>query len=78
MARPKATTSIKKVHPAPAKTPEVRRYAQIGVHALPEVVEALSAIAQDRQTNVSQLCRMILTDYVKQHAKQETTLNPVS
>jgi hypothetical protein len=69
MGRPKAASSVK-IRPATPKAPEVRRYSQIGVHALPEVVEALSAIAEDRQTNVSQLCRMILTDYVRDHGRK--------
>lgn len=59
-----------KTHTKAPKAPEVRRYQQVGVHVLPNIAEGLAEIAETRSTNVSQLCRQILTDYVRDHARK--------
>ena len=70
MPRKAATPAKKTVHVEPA--PEIRRYQQVGIHVLPSVAEGLAQIAEDRSTNVSQLGRQILTDFVKAHARTAT------
>jgi len=65
MARPKNSVPPK---PVQEKKPEVRRFIQVGIHVLPEVAEALQRLADDRQTNVSQLGRQVLTEFVRKQS----------
>jgi len=67
MPRKPAATTKKVIHVEPVA--EIRRYQQVGIHVLPSIAEGLAEIAESRSTNVSQLGRQILTDYVKAHSK---------
>jgi hypothetical protein len=60
MGRPKATPAA-----VEAKKAEPRKHKAIVIHVLPHVAEQLKVIADDRQTTVSQYCRVVLTDHVK-------------
>ena len=65
MARPKSNAQPK---PVQEKKVEARRFLQVGIHVLPEVAEALQRLADERQTNVSQLGRQVLTDFVRKQS----------